>query len=114
MQNTIFVRNLKITGVHGASAKLAKRVFTIDMDITLKNIDQAIQNDDLKETFDYRNAVKVARDVITGEPIHLIETLVSKISKEILKHPKVQKIKLTLLKRELSENFDSGVRLEQG
>jgi dihydroneopterin aldolase len=60
MQNTIFVHNLKITGIHGASAKLIKRVFTINMKITLKNIDLAIEKDDLKETYDYREAVKIA------------------------------------------------------
>ncbi len=111
MQNTIFVRDLKISGVHGESFHLRERVFTIDMEIDLSDIDEAMKNDDLKETFDYRHAVKISRDVIQGPTVHLIETLAYDIAQNILKFPKVQKIKLTLTKREGSEDFDSGITL---
>ncbi len=111
MQNTIFVRNLKISGTHGESSHLVERVFTIDIEITLEDIDLAIKNDDLKETFDYRRAVSIAKEVIEGPTVHLIETLVSHIAKKILQYPKVQKIKLTLTKRESKEDFDSGITI---
>jgi dihydroneopterin aldolase len=111
MQNTIFVRNLKISGTHGESSHLVERVFTVDMDIDLKNIDRAIEHDDLKETFDYRRAVSIAKEIIKGSTVHLIETLAYHIATKILKYPKVQKIKLTLTKRESKEDFDSGITI---
>ncbi len=113
MENTIFVRNLKITGIHGESSHLRERVFTIDMEIDLGNIYKAIENDDLKETFDYRHAVKITKNIIQGPTVHLIEKLADTIANKILEFPKVQKIKLTLTKREYNDDFDSGITLKK-
>lgn len=107
---TIFVHNLIITGTHGAHLPTAKpKEFRVDMDIEVADITDAVATDDIHHVYDYRHAVAIARQVIEGPSVHLIETLASSIVEEIKKHPKVQKIKLTLAKREFGDDFDSGI-----
>lgn len=110
---TIFVNNLILTGTHGAHLPTAKpKGFRIDMDIEVTDISEAVDTDDITNVYDYRHAVAIARRVIEGPSVHLIETLASRIVQEIKKHPKVQKIRLTLAKREPWDQFDSGIKLD--
>jgi dihydroneopterin aldolase len=109
---TIFVHNLILTGTHGAHLPTAKpKEFRVDMDIEVTDIADAMATDDIHHVYDYRHAVTIARHVIEGPSVHLIETLASRIVEEIKKHPKVQNIKLTLAKREPWDQFDSGITL---
>ena len=109
---TIFVHNLIITGRHGAHLPTAKpKEFKLDMDIEVRDIAEALATDDIHHVYDYRLAIKIARGIIEGPSVHLIETLASRIAHEILIHPKVPKIKLTLSKRELGDDFDSGITI---
>lgn len=111
---TIFVHNLLITGTHGAHLPIAlPKEFKVDIDIEVSDISGAVATDDIHHVYDYRHAVAIARRVIEGPSVHLIETLASRIIDEICKHSKVHKIKLALAKRESGDDFDSGIILEK-
>ncbi len=112
MQNTIFVKNLIVTGTHGAHLPTAKpKEFKIDIEIEVADITRAVETDDIADVYDYREAVAIARHIIQGPSVHLIETLATHIAQEILKNKKIQKITLTLSKREYGDAFDSGITL---
>lgn len=109
---TIFVHNLILTGTHGAHLSTAKpKEFIVSIEIDVTDISDAIITDDISHVYDYRHAVAIARRVIEGPSVHLIETLASRIIEEIKKHPKVLCVKLTITKRESVDTFDSGIVL---
>ncbi len=113
MTTTIFVRDLIVVGVHGAHLPTAKpKEFSVAIDITVDSTTLALQTDDISHVYDYREAVRIARTVIEGPSVHLIETLAHRITEQIAMHAKVQKIKLTLSKREFGDTFDSGIIVE--
>ncbi len=113
MSSTIFVHNLIIVGTHGAHLPTAKpKEFKLDIEIDVGDISQAITTDDIAHVFDYRKVVSIARGVIEGPSVHLIETLSDRIIAKICLIPRVQHIKLTLTKRELEDDFDSGITVE--
>ncbi len=114
MSTTIFVRNLSIVGVHGATALRngPPRIFNLDIEVSIDSIAQAVQTDNIEHVFDYRHVVAISRHIVEGPSVHLIETLASRICTEVLKHPKVRKINLTLTKREVGDEFDSGITLK--
>lgn len=110
MTSTIFVKSLIIKGIHGAHPESAlPKDFKIDMEISVRTITEAVATDDISYVYDYRQAVRSAKKIIEGPSVHLIETLASKIIEEVFKNKKVQKIKLTLTKREFGDEFDSGI-----
>ena len=112
MSHTIFVRNLSIQGIHGLTKNSKPKLFTLDIEVSVDDITRAALTDNIDDVFDYRDVVAIARRVIAGPPVHLIETLASRIADEILKLPRTQKIKLTLSKREFGDEFDSGIIIE--
>ncbi len=81
------------------------------MSIEVDSIDTAVVTDDIREVYDYRHAVAIARRVIAGTSVHLIETLASRIATEIKAHPRVTSITITITKREHTDSFDSGISL---
>lgn len=112
--NTIFVKNLIVTGTHGAHLPTAKpKEFKLDIEIEVTDISEAVATDDIAHVMDYRRAVAIAKEIIEGLSVHLIETLASRIVDKIATLPKVRKIKLTLMKRELWDEFESGITIER-
>ena len=110
----IFVTNLVIRGTHGAHLPTAApKDFKLDIEITVDDIQTAATTDNIGDVYDYRCAVRIARKVIEGPSVHLIETLASRIVNDIATDKRVQKIKLALSKRESHDEFDSGITLEQ-
>jgi len=110
----IFVHNLIISGTHGAHLPTAKpKDFKIDMEIEVASIEEAVATDDIHHVYDYRRAVHIAKSIIEGPSVHLIETLAHQITKKVLEDSKVTKIKLTLAKREFHDSFDSGIVIER-
>ncbi len=115
MENTIFVRNLSLFGIHGKDAitKGEKREFKFDIEVTIGDIGRAVQTEKLVHTFDYKIIIIEAEKAMNGEPCILIETLANRIANAILSYKFVEKIKLTLSKRELLHGAESGVTLIQ-
>lgn len=113
MENTIFVRNLSLFGIHGKDAilKKEKREFIFDIEVTISNTETAALTGKLKDTFDYKHLIVEAEKIIDGKPAALIETLAHSICDAVLLHEKVLKIKLTLSKRELLHGAISGIKI---
>ena len=56
-------------------------------------------NDDLKNTIDYSKVVEIVIQVITGEPVNLIETLAKSISEKVLDFDnKISEVKVSVHK----------------
>ncbi len=114
MTTTIFVKNLIITGTHGAHLPTAQpKEFKIDIEVDISDITEAVATDDIAHVYDYRHAVAIARRVIEGPSVHLIETLANSIIDEILTGPRVAHVKLAITKREPDSDYDSGITLEK-
>ena len=113
MSHTIFIKDLTIEGIHGSTNTTFAKVFALQIEVSVEEIALAAATDDIAHVFDYRNAIAIAERIITGPPVHLIETLAVRIADGILELPKAQKIKLTLSKRENGDTFDSGIMLER-
>lgn len=114
--NTIFVRNLILSGTHGAHLPAQARLpiskdFRVNIEIDITSIDEAVATDDIRHVYDYRHAVAIAQRVIEGTSVHLIETLATRIVQEIKKHPEVLSVTVTISKREPHDAFDSGITL---
>ncbi|HWC57564.1 MAG TPA: dihydroneopterin aldolase [Candidatus Paceibacterota bacterium] len=115
METTIFVRGLVLWGIHGTHALTTgtARSFTLDIAVSLDSIKEAVETDSLEKTLDYKYIAACAASVIAGPPVRLIETLAAKIAATIARHPRAQKIKLTLSKCEYDDEMISGITLQQ-
>lgn len=113
MENTIFVRNLVLFGLHGKESiqRNQKREFHIEATVWVTSIEDAVKSDRLRDTFDYKHIIESATAVIEGESKNLIESIVSNIADRILTHPLAEKVKLTLWKRELLGDAESGISI---
>ena len=76
---------MAFTGRHGVSEaeRLVARRFSVDLELET-DLEQAGRTDDIADTFDYTHAHAIARRVIEGEPVHLLETLAARIADGLL------------------------------
>lgn len=81
----IFVQGMQFYGYHGAfpeENKLGQRFYA---DVTLElDTKPAGATDDLAKTVNYARVYEVAKEVIEGEPVKLVETLTSRLSERVL------------------------------
>ena len=66
------------------------------------DLEAAGRSDEIAETVDYRRLRAIARDVITGEPAHLIEALAQRIADRALAEPRVNAVSVRVAKRPAS------------
>ena len=87
-------------GRHGVSEAERSRTqpFTVDIEVEA-DLERAGATDDIKETIDYRKLRAIARDVIVGEPAHLIEALAGRIASRALELPGVKAVSVRVAKR---------------
>ena len=60
------------------------------------------QTDRVEDSVDYRLLRKIAKEVIEGEPVSLIETLADRIAARVLQLPKVDAVSVRIAKRPVS------------
>ncbi|WP_416148143.1 dihydroneopterin aldolase [Salipaludibacillus sp. HK11] len=81
----VYVHGMKFYGYHGAfpeENKLGQRFVT---DVTLElDTKPAGVSDDLDKTVNYATVYKVAKEIIEGEPVKLVETLTHRLARELL------------------------------
>jgi dihydroneopterin aldolase/2-amino-4-hydroxy-6-hydroxymethyldihydropteridine diphosphokinase len=84
MMFKIFIKNLKLYGYHGVNPeeKSEGQYFVFNVEINILK-DSFKSNDDLSETVNYSEAVKVIKEVNTAAKFDLIETLAEEISFKI-------------------------------
>lgn len=78
--DTLTLKGLSFRGPHGYYAEERERGNNFEVDLVLSaDFRKAGATDDLADTVDYQEIVGIARSVMEGPPVHLIETLARRI-----------------------------------
>lgn len=108
--DTIFVRGLIFYGKHGVYKEEHIQVQRFAVDIEIK---QEIKNweERLENTYDYMEAREIARKCVEEMSFKLIETLGETMATEILKHPLVRAVSVTIKKLDVIPPAEVGVTI---
>src|SRR5256885_4693871 len=96
----IELRGMSFQGRHGvgdAERENAKE-FRVDGEVEA-DLEDAGRSDHLAETVDYTRVRALAREVIEGPPMQLLEALAGAIAERILKLPRVRGVSVRVAKR---------------
>lgn len=95
----ITLTGLAARGFHGVLADERREGQDFVVDLVL-DVDTraAAASDDLADTVDYSVVATAVVDVVTGEPVDLIETLAARIADTVLATPGVDAVKVTVHK----------------
>ena len=96
----IVLEGMVFSGNHGVSdaERARSQRFTVDIELEA-DIARAARSDDIKDTIDYRRVRAIAKEVIEGEPAHLVETLAGRIARKALLMPRVAAVTVKVTKR---------------
>ncbi len=86
MSDQINITGISAIGFHGVFPEERKngQSFVVDLKLTF-DLTPAGESDDLTKTINYASVAEITVEEITGEPVALIETLATQISKRLLK-----------------------------
>jgi 7,8-dihydroneopterin aldolase/epimerase/oxygenase len=84
-------------GVHPAERETGVH-FTVDVALEL-DASGAASSDDLGDTVDYGEAYDLVREVLEGDPCHLVETLAARVADRLLAITRVERVTVTVRKR---------------
>lgn len=90
-------------GRHGARAdeKEHTQQFTVDLEIE-SDVEKAASSDQLADTVDYTKLRAIAREIIEGPSMNLLEALAAKIAQRALELPGVASVSVRVAKRPAS------------
>jgi dihydroneopterin aldolase len=96
----IRLEGMAFDGRHGVSdaERSGPQPFTVDVEVET-DLHRAGASDDIHDTIDYRTIRTIAQDVITGEPVHLIEALAERIASRALEIDGVSAVAVRVAKR---------------
>ena len=88
------------SGKHGVSDAERARAqkFTVDVELEA-DLARASRSDRLEDTIDYRRVHAIAKEVIEGEPAHLVEALAGRIARKTLQVPGVKAVSVRVAKQ---------------
>jgi 7,8-dihydroneopterin aldolase/epimerase/oxygenase len=97
---TLVVKNLSFRSRHGYFDFEREVGNNFEVDLLFRtNLALAGQTDSLEDTLDYAPASQVVEEVMAGEPVHLIETLLARIGASLMSHfPEVNYLEVRLRK----------------
>ena len=95
----IALRGLRAHAHHGVYAHERERgqLFLVDAVLELDTA-PAAANDDLGRTVNYAELATQLRAALTGEPVHLLETLAQRLADVVLSHEMVDAVEITVHK----------------
>lgn len=95
----ITLRGLSAMGSHGVHdfERAGSQVFTSDLKLFV-DARKAAETDDVDHTVDYSQMAERAVEILSGEPVYLIETLASNLAEMALTFPLVQAVEATVHK----------------
>ena|SRR5699024_6283211 len=96
----ISLTGLRARGHHGVldHERATGQTFLVDLELEL-DVDEAAQTDDVAATVNYAEVAKVVEEIVTGEPVNLIETLAVAMADAILRNfPRVTSVLVTVNK----------------
>lgn len=97
--SSIVLRGLQVQASHGVYEyeRQTKQLFLVDIVANLSTL-RAAATDDLKETLNYGQLAEETMAIMTGSPVMLIETLAERIAGQVLTHPIVESVEVTVHK----------------
>jgi 7,8-dihydroneopterin aldolase/epimerase/oxygenase len=84
-------------GVFPAERELGAR-FTVDVELE-GDLREAARSDRLEATINYARAYELVREVVEGEPCHLLEAVAERIAGRLLELPRVERATVRVQKR---------------
>jgi dihydroneopterin aldolase len=108
-RDRITLRGLRARAHHGVYAFERERGQTFLVDAVLElDTTAAAAGDDLRRTVNYAELATQLYGVLTGEPVHLLETLAQRLADVCLVSPLVEAVEITVHKpqAELGVPFD--------
>jgi dihydroneopterin aldolase len=99
----ILLEGMTFNGRHGVSASERQRAqeFKVDVEVETDLIAPG-RTDRVEDSVDYRLVRAIAKEVIEGESVSLIETLADRIAARVLRLPKVHAVSVRIAKRPAS------------
>jgi len=81
----LVIKNLRFRSRHGYHdfERVVGNNFEVDV-IIKTDLSKAGQSDELDDTLDYTLVCGIVEDIMHGEPVHLVETLLSAIGERIM------------------------------
>ena len=101
MADHVTLRGLRVRGHHGVLEEERQngQDFLVDVVLTV-DTRQAGYDDKLESTVDYAALAAQLAEVVSGEPVNLIEALAQRLADVCLKHPLVEGVEVTVHKPE--------------
>jgi dihydroneopterin aldolase len=99
MSDRIALTGLRVRGHHGVFAheRVDGQDFVVDV-VLETDTRTAARSDDLVDTVDYGGLAKALADVVSGEPVDLLETLASRLAAVCLSDDRVDAAEVTVHK----------------
>lgn len=99
MADRIVLEGVSATGYHGVLPEERRngQPFVVDVEL-VTDTSVAADSDDLGDTINYAAVAADVRDIITGEPVDLIETLAERIARICLTRSGVVAVQVTVHK----------------
>ncbi len=96
----ITIKNLEFHSLHGYHTEEREKGNDFEVDVLLwVPLAKAAAEDNLSQTVDYSHAASIVRDIMLGESVKLIETLLFTIGESLIQeYPGVQKIEVAVRK----------------
>lgn len=101
MSDRIELRGLHVRGHHGVlpDERRAGQMFVVDVALEVDTV-AAARSDELGDTVDYSALARRLADVVSGEPVALIETLAQRLADVCLTDERVHAAEVTVHKPE--------------
>jgi dihydroneopterin aldolase len=96
----IELRGMSFQGRHGVrpAEREQAQEFKVDLEIEA-DLRKAAESDQLADTVDYTRVRAVAKEVIEGQSMQLLETLAAAIARRVLALPRVEAVAVRVAKR---------------
>ena len=99
----IVLEGMTFGGHHGVRPAERARAQDFKVDVEVEtDLVQPGQTDRVEDSIDYRLLRTIAKEVIEGESVSLIETLADRIANRVLQLPKVMAVSVRVAKRPMS------------
>lgn len=97
--STITITGIRAIGFHGVfeNERRQGQEFVVDIAMTVDTV-QAETTDQVEDTVDYGHVAELVSQIVSGDPVSLIEKLAAKIADAIMGQAKVKAVSVTVHK----------------
>ena len=108
--STLFIKDLVLCGIHGSTGRERLDTQRLKLDIKINlDITQSQESDLLSDTYDYKDAIHIAGEIIENEHHVLIEKIASRIADRITEDQKIHSVEVEIQKIDASSNGIPGI-----